>query len=44
MKQKVEASFTIQNTDRTVGTLLGSEVTKRYGRERAAGRHNCSQF
>lgn len=33
MKQKVEASFTIQNTNRTVGTLAGSEVTKRFGRE-----------
>ncbi len=30
-KQKVEASFPIQNINRTVGTLLGSEITKRYG-------------
>lgn len=30
-KEKVEASFQIQNTNRTVGTLLGSEITKRYG-------------
>lgn len=32
-KQKVEASFTIQNTNRTVGTLLGHAVTQRYGRD-----------
>ncbi|MCM3567607.1 glutamate synthase large subunit [Neobacillus mesonae] len=32
-KQKVKASFSIQNIHRTVGTILGSEVTKRYGRE-----------
>ncbi|MED4205459.1 glutamate synthase large subunit [Neobacillus mesonae] len=31
--QQVKASFTIQNIHRTVGTILGSEVTKRYGRE-----------
>jgi len=30
-KEKVEASFPIQNIHRTVGTLLGSEITKRYG-------------
>ncbi|KAA9018025.1 glutamate synthase large subunit [Niallia endozanthoxylica] len=30
-KEKVEASFPIQNINRTVGTLLGSEITKRYG-------------
>ncbi|WP_338450948.1 glutamate synthase large subunit [Niallia oryzisoli] len=29
--EKVEASFQIQNINRTVGTLLGSEITKRYG-------------
>ncbi|WP_071393582.1 glutamate synthase large subunit [Bacillus tuaregi] len=29
--QKVEASFQIQNINRTVGTTLGSEITKRYG-------------
>jgi len=29
--QKVTASFSIQNTHRTVGTILGSEISKRYG-------------
>ena len=29
----MKASFTIQNTNRAVGTLIGGEVTKRYGRE-----------
>lgn len=33
MRQNAAAHFPIQNTDRTVGTMLGSEVTKRYGRE-----------
>ncbi|GHH98935.1 glutamate synthase large subunit [Neobacillus kokaensis] len=32
-KKPVKASFSIQNIHRTVGTILGSEVTKRYGRE-----------
>ncbi|WP_042355701.1 glutamate synthase large subunit [Bacillus rubiinfantis] len=32
-RQKVKAKFPIQNTQRTVGTILGSEVTKRYGKE-----------
>ncbi|MBM7866495.1 glutamate synthase large subunit [Heliobacterium gestii] len=31
--EAVEASFKIQNTDRVVGTILGSEVTRRYGAE-----------
>ncbi len=31
-KKKVRASFSIQNTNRTVGTILGSEISKRYGR------------
>ncbi|WP_102274968.1 glutamate synthase large subunit [Cytobacillus massiliigabonensis] len=30
-KKKVKASFTIQNIHRTVGTFVGSEITKRYG-------------
>lgn len=29
--QKVEASFPIENINRTVGTMLGSEITKQYG-------------
>ncbi len=29
--EKVEASVSIHNTDRVVGTILGSEVTRRYG-------------
>ena len=33
-QQKVEASFTIRNTDRTIGTILSNEITKRY---KAAG-------
>ncbi len=32
-KQKVNASFPIQNINRTVGTILGSEITKRFGLE-----------
>ncbi|MZP30700.1 glutamate synthase large subunit [Heliobacterium undosum] len=31
--EAVEASFKIQNTDRVVGTILGSEITRRYGAE-----------
>ncbi|MFT7626300.1 MAG: glutamate synthase (NADPH/NADH) large chain [Myxococcota bacterium] len=30
-KEPVRASLPIRNTDRTVGTMLGSEVTRRYG-------------
>ena len=33
-QEKVKASFTIKNTDRTVGTILSNEITKKY---RAAG-------
>lgn len=33
-KQKVSALFNIKNTDRTVGTILSNEITKKY---RAAG-------
>ncbi len=33
-RQKVNASFDIKNTDRTAGTLLSNEITKRY---KAAG-------
>jgi len=29
--ERVEASMPIRNTDRTVGTILGSEVSRRYG-------------
>lgn len=32
-KQPVEQHFTIRNTERVVGTIAGSEVTKRYGEE-----------
>ena len=32
-KQKVKASFPIQNIHRTACTILGGEITKRYGRE-----------
>ena len=30
-QQKVRASFPIQNINRTVGTLLGSEISRKYG-------------
>ncbi len=30
-REPVEAKFTIRNTNRVVGTILGSEVTRRYG-------------
>lgn len=33
MKQEVKANLLIKNTNRSVGTLLGSEITKRYGLE-----------
>ncbi|WP_449540503.1 glutamate synthase large subunit [Ferdinandcohnia sp. Marseille-Q9671] len=33
MQQRVKAAFSIKNTNRTVGTMLGSEISKRYGRE-----------
>lgn len=32
-KQEVRASFPIQNINRTVGTILGSEISKRFGAE-----------
>lgn len=32
-KKKVKASFPIQNIHRTVGTIVGSELTKHFGRE-----------
>ena len=32
-KQKVTASFNIRNTDRTVGTILSNEITKKYKAE-----------
>ncbi|HXV28676.1 MAG TPA: glutamate synthase subunit alpha, partial [bacterium] len=32
-RQKVRANVRIQNTNRVVGTLLGSELTRRYGAE-----------
>ncbi len=32
-KEKVEASFPIRNIDRVAGTIVGSEITKRYGEE-----------
>jgi glutamate synthase (NADPH/NADH) large chain len=32
-KQQVKATFPIRNTNRVVGTIVGSEVTKRYGKD-----------
>jgi glutamate synthase domain-containing protein 3 len=32
-RQPVQASLPIKNTDRVVGTILGSEISKRYGME-----------
>ena len=32
-KQRVEASFPIKNTDRTAGTILSNEITKKYKAE-----------
>ena len=32
-KEKVEITLPIKNTDRVVGTILGSEITRRYGAE-----------
>lgn len=33
LKENVTASFPIQNINRTVGTILGSEISKRFGSE-----------
>ncbi|MEK5442882.1 glutamate synthase large subunit [Fredinandcohnia sp. FSL W7-1320] len=33
MQQQVEAQFPIQNTNRAVGTIVGSEISKQYGRK-----------
>ncbi|MCB1985261.1 MAG: glutamate synthase subunit alpha, partial [Nitrosomonas sp.] len=30
-REKVKASLSVRNTNRTVGTILGSEITRRYG-------------
>jgi glutamate synthase (NADPH) large chain len=30
-KMKIEATFSIKNTDRVVGTIIGSEISKKYG-------------
>lgn len=30
-QQKVRASFALRNTDRTIGTILSNEITKRFG-------------
>ncbi|MCT2536357.1 glutamate synthase large subunit [Aquibacillus koreensis] len=32
-KEKVEASFSIRNINRVAGTIVGSEISKRYGEE-----------
>lgn len=32
-KQQVKATFPIKNTNRVVGTIVGAEVTKRYGKD-----------
>ena len=32
-KREVEASFEIRNVNRTVGTILGQEITRRTGEE-----------
>ena len=38
--EKVEASLPIRNVNRVVGTITGSEVTRKYGAERPARRHH----
>ena len=38
--EPVRAQVAIRNVNRTVGTMLGHEVTKRYARRRAARRHD----
>ena len=38
--EKVSATLPIRNVNRVVGTIVGSEVTRRYGAGRAAGRHD----
>ena len=39
-KQPVELHFPIRNVNRTVGTMLGYEITRRYGGAGAARRHD----
>ena len=38
------ATLPIRNINRTVGTMLGSEVTRRWGRDGPAGRHDRPHF
>ena len=38
--EKVEASLPIRNVNRVVGTITGSEMTRKYGRGRVARRHH----
>ena len=41
--EKVRAELPIRNVNRVVGTITGSEITKKHGPERFAGRHDSSQ-
>ena len=41
--EPVEIELPIRNVNRTVGTILGSELTRKYGARRAARRHDPDQ-
>ena len=43
-KEKVSADLEIKNVNRVVGTILGSEITRRHRRRRPAGRHDQNPF
>ena len=41
--EKVSAELEVRNVNRVVGTITGSELTKKHGAERSAGRHHPDQ-
>ena len=43
-KEKVIANLPIRNVNRVVGTILGSEITRRHGVEWVAGRHDSLEL
>ena len=43
-REPVEVDLPIRNVNRTVGTMLGSEVTRRYGAAGSARRHDPAQI
>ncbi len=43
-EEKVEATLPIRNTDRAVGTMVGSEISRRYGATGLAGEYDKDSF